>query len=146
MMDNLFRWNFRAILRNMHQAEVTSLFFPYLGRALIIDLRHDEVEGPVITIDGMVSGAQERMDSLKRLRPRFDIPHNLTLAPWLGSVRSLETTGALADVAGRLEAMGHPEVKRDLDNAYGQLLQLERGEVLALIRGDAERTRTLYQR
>lgn len=145
MMDNI-RWNVQAVLRNLHEAQVMSLFFPYIGRALIIDLRHDEMEGPAIAVDGMTSGPQERINSIKKLRPRFDAPDNLTLAPWLGPVRSLETTGALAGLADRLERLAQPEAKADLDRAYLELLAAERGEVLALIRGEVSRTKTLYQR
>jgi hypothetical protein len=145
MLDNI-RWNVQAVLRNMHEAQVMSLFFPYIGRALIIDLRHDELEGPAIAVDGMTSGPRERIDSIKKLRPRFDTPDNLTLAPWLGPVRSLETTGALADVSIRLERIARPEAQAALDGAYRELLEAERAEVLALIRGEVKRTKTLYQR
>jgi hypothetical protein len=146
MMDNVFRWNVRTVLRNMHEAQVISLYFPYLGRALIIDLRCDEAEGPLITTDGLVSGPQERLENLRHLRPRFDMPNNFTLSPWLGPVRTLETSGALADVAARLQRLGRPEAEDDLRDAYETLRKLERGEILALIRGDVQLTRTLYQR
>ena len=39
-----------------------------------------------------------------------------------------------------------PEAKGQLDQVYRELLALERGEVQALIRGDVQRTKTLYQR
>jgi hypothetical protein len=146
MMDNVFRWNVRSVLRNMHEAQVISLYFPYLGRALIIDLRCDETEGPLITTDGLVSGPRERLDSLRRLRPRFDMPDNITLSPWIGPVRTLDSSGALADVIARLRRMGRPEAELDLRSAYDTLRNLERGEILSLIRGDVQRTRTLYQR
>ena len=145
MLDNI-RWNVQAILRNMHEAQVMSLFFPYLGRALIIDLRHDELEGPAIAVDGMAAGPKERIETIKKLRPRFETPENLTLAPWLGPVRSLESSGAMADVAARLDRIGRPDIKADLDRAYHKLLDAERGEVLALIKGEVSRTKTLYQR
>lgn len=146
MMDNIFRWNVQAVLRNMHEAQVISLFFPYLGRALIVDLRHDEAEGPLITVEGMVAGPQERLDSLKRLRPRFETPENITLAPWMGPVRTLETSGALSELAQRLQHIGRPEATDQLDRAYKELGAIERGEIVALIHGDVKRTRTLYQR
>jgi len=146
MMDNVSRWNARAVLRNIHEAQVMSLFFPHVGRALIIDLRHDEHEGPLITTDGILAGPQERLDSLKRLRPRLDPPENITLAPWLGPVRSLDSTGVLAEIESRLDRIGQPQAKRALNAAYQELLSLERSEVLALILGDVARTRTLYQR
>lgn len=145
-MDNVFRWNVRSVLRNMHEAQVISLFFPYLGRALIVDLRFDEAEGPLITTAGLVSGPEERLDSLRKLRPRFEMPSNITLAPWLGPVRSLKTSGALADLSTRLERIGRGDAQAQLHRAYGELQQLERSEILALIRGDVDRTKTLYQR
>lgn len=146
MMDNVYRWNFRTVLRNMQDAQVISLFMPYLGKALIVDLRCSETEGPVITTDGLVSGPQERIDHLRRLRPGFELPSNITLAPWLGPVRTLETSGALAELSARLERLGQPQAKADLEATYRELLALEHSEILALIRGDAERTKTLYQR
>ena len=146
MMDNVFRWNVHSVLRNIHGAQMISLFFPYLGRALIVDLRCDETEGPLITTDGLVSGPEERLANLGKLRPQFELPANIAIAPWLGPVRSLESSGALGDIGARLERMGHPEGRTALHSAYEDLLRLERGEVLALIRGDAERTRTLFQR
>ena len=146
MMDNVFRWNVRAVLRNMHQAQVISLFFPYLGRALVVDLRCNENEGPLVSIEGMVAGPQERIESLKKLRPEFETPENITLAPWMGPVRTLESSGAIEELGRRLRATGHEHASDRLDQAYLELASLERGEVLALIRGDAKRTRTLYQR
>jgi hypothetical protein len=146
MMDNVFRWNVKSVLRNMHEAQVISLFFPYLGKALIVDLRCDEVEGPLITIEGLVSGPEERLESLRKLRPRFELPANVTLAPWLGSVRTLDSSGAIADLTARLERLGHAPLRADLERAYAELLGIEYGEVLALIRGDVQRTRTLFQR
>jgi len=145
MMDNI-RWNVQAVLRTMHEAQVMGLFLPNIGRALIIDLRCNELEGPVIAVDGIMAGAQECIDSLKRVRPGFESPENLTLAPWLGPVRGLDETGALADLAARLDLLGRPEAKGALDRAYAELLEVERGEIMSLIRGDVQRTRTLYQR
>ena|SRR5437879_4521106 len=146
MLDNVYRWNVQTVLRNMRQAQVISLFFPYLGRALIIDLRCDETEGPLITTDGLVSGPKERLENLRKLRPRFDLPDNITLAPWLGSIRTVESSGALAEVSQRLQRLGRPEAQADLDSAYQELVALERSEVQALIRGDVQRTKALYQR
>ncbi|HEX6513530.1 MAG TPA: hypothetical protein VF157_14600 [Chloroflexota bacterium] len=146
MMDNASRWNSRTVLRNLREAQVISLFLPCLGRALIVDLRSNEAEGPLITTDSLVSGPQERLDSLRRLRPSFDLPDNMTVAPWFGPVRTLESSGALAEIINRLAAIGHPDREAALLATYNELLDLEREEIVALIRGDVERTKTLYQR
>jgi hypothetical protein len=146
MLDNVFRWNVRSVLRNLHEAQVVSLYFPYLGRALIIDFRTDKAEGPLIAIDTLVSGPQERIESLKRLRPRFETPDTVAVSPWLGPVRTLESSGALAQAAKRLQRLGWVESELQLAETYDRLKALERSEILALIRGDVERTKTLYQR
>src|SRR5438445_10671087 len=109
MLDNVFRWNARAVLRNALEAEVLSLYFPYLGQALVIDFRHTPAEGPFVTVDAMVSRPEKRIESLKRLRPGFEAPRNLPAAPWGGPVRSLESTGALDSIAGRLRGIGYSE-------------------------------------
>ncbi len=145
MMDNILGWNVGALLRNIAEAEVVSLYFPHLGRALVVDLRHDETDPPLIVIDGMVAGPRERMDSLKHMRPRFEPPQTLTVAPWLAPVKSMESSGALAAVGRRLAAVSDADERR-LGRAYAELLTIERDEVWALIRGDEQRTRTLYQR
>ncbi|MHB8619041.1 MAG: hypothetical protein ACYDAG_05605, partial [Chloroflexota bacterium] len=146
MMDNVFQWNIRGVLRNLHQAEVMSLFFPCLARVLIVDLRSDQVTGPLIQVDSAVGSPRERVESLERLRPGLPAPVNMTIAPWLGSVKSLSSSGALADLADRLGRLDQAAAVADLDRAYAVLLRVEREEVLALIRGDLERTRTLWQR
>jgi len=146
MLDNVFRWNAGAVLRNLREAAIVSLWFPYIGKALIVDLRHDDREGPLVTVDGLMAGEQARMESLNKLRPRFQMPENVLLAPWIGPVRSLESSGALRDLRNRLELSGHDQAVADLQGAYRRLTALERAEAVSLIRGDVQRTRTLYQR
>ena len=99
MLDNVFRWNAGAVLRSLREAAIVSLWFPYIGKALIVDLRHDGQEGPLVTLDSGLAGPQARMESLKKLRPRFPMPGNVLLAPWIGPVRSLENSGALQDLS-----------------------------------------------
>ena len=146
MMDNPPGWSARRVIRNMQAAEVISLFFPYVGRALIVDLRGDEAEGPFIATDRLISGMKEQLDNLRQLRPRFALPENITLAPWMSSVASFEASGALSELNARLVRMGAKPAQASLAAAYKELLALEWEETLALIRGDVQKTKTLYQR
>ncbi|HEU0168411.1 MAG TPA: hypothetical protein VFS62_11590 [Chloroflexota bacterium] len=145
-MDNPIRWNMRGVFQSLHQAEVVNVFFRYLGRGLIVDFRHDDVEGPNLSVDTMAAGADDRVARIKRQRPRFAAPENVTLAPWNGSVSSFETRGGLDEVRTRLRRIGWNAALKDLDSCYRQLLDLERDEAWALIRGEVDRTQTLYQR
>lgn len=146
MLDEVNHWNAHGVLRTLRDAEVASILFRYLGRVLLLDMRHDYAEGPLICVDGLAGGPQERVARLKRLRPRFPNPENITLAPWVGSVGSFDRRGGLAEVSDRLRRSGYPEAIETLQRAFSALLSLEREEALALIRGDVQRTKALYQR
>lgn len=60
MMDNVFRWNMNGVLKNLHEAELMTLILPLIAKALIIDLRHDEREGPFVGVDGGWLSARTR--------------------------------------------------------------------------------------
>ncbi|MDE3076359.1 MAG: hypothetical protein KGJ86_13135 [Chloroflexota bacterium] len=142
----MFRWNMQGVLKTLQEAEVMTLILPLFAKALMIDLRHNEREGPFIAVDGMVGSARERMRSLERLRPYFPKPTNVMIAPWWGFVRSLESSGALPELRERLRRLGFPQACDQLQQAYRDLLKQERTEIMALVRGDPEKTRTLWQK
>ena len=146
MLDNIYRWNVRGVLRTLHDAEVINVFFRHLACGLILDLRYDEGAEPLIMVDTLASGPDDRIARLKQQRPRLAAPENVTLAPWYGSVRSFESRGALGEIASRLQRLGYTSSEERLNAAYAELLELERLEAWSLIRGDVKRTQTLYQR
>ena len=63
-----------------------SVFFPTFHRSLIIDTRFNSDTGPFIKLMPMARSPQDRMRSIRRLRPQFPRPSNLTLIP-LAAVR-----------------------------------------------------------
>ena len=67
-MDNAFNLSSGKIIRALAEAEVMSIFFPRVGKALIVDTRHDADHGPVVLMDDMVGSAEERLQSVRRLR------------------------------------------------------------------------------
>ena len=52
----------------------------------------------------------------------------------------------MEELRQRVERAGFPEGRVRLEKAYQQLLRSERDEMLALVRGDSSKTRTLWQR
>ena len=73
MHGNYFYDNLNDILENVKTSEVTSIFFPYLRKSILIDLRSNDSDGPAVILTDMVSTPQERIRSLKQLRPNLHI-------------------------------------------------------------------------
>jgi hypothetical protein len=143
-MDNVFDLFHERIIEAIRTGDVICIFFPRLGKTLIVDLRETDGTPPAIIIDNMVSSAQERLESLQRLRPEFPLPDEVRLAPWMGFVRSLEDTGVADALLERCAQTGHPPLAQTCQDALRKLEQIERSLVRAIIRGDT--TRTIWQR
>jgi hypothetical protein len=145
-MDNAYNISSNKIIRALAEAEVMSIFFPRIGKALIIDTRHDAEHGPVALIDEMVGSAEERLQSVRRLRPEFTEIGQLTLAPWLLSTRAFTEQGILEAIVARFHAMGFHAAADDAMDVFRQLQRFERQVELDLILGDPQTTRTLWAR
>jgi hypothetical protein len=145
-MDNAYNISSGKIIRALAEAEVMSIFFPRVGKALIVDTRHDADHGPVVLIDDMVGSAQERLRSVQRLRPEFTEIAQLTLAPWLGSIRAFAEQGIFDAITERFRAMGFLDAADDAVRAFRELRRQERRVMLDLISGETQTTRTLWVR
>jgi hypothetical protein len=145
-MDNAFNLSSTKIIRALAEAEVMSIFFPRVGKALVVDTRHDSENGPAVFVDEMVSSPEERLQSIRRLRPQFKELAQLTLAPWVGSTRSFTEQGILEAIVERLHALGFPDAADEAMAAFRQMRQAERATLRDLITGDAQTTRSLWAR
>lgn len=145
-MDNAFNISSSKIIRALAEAEVMSIFFPRIGKALIVDTRHDADHGPVVLMDGMVGSAEERLQSVRRLRPEFTEIARLTLAPWFGSIRAFADQGIFDAIIERFRALGFADEAQDAVRLFRELRRHERQVMLDLISGDAQTTRTMWAR
>jgi hypothetical protein len=127
----------------VRHAEVISLFFPRLSKALIVDMRPGD-DGPVLLIDGMADTPADRLDSFSRLRPALPPPDRLTLAAWHAHVRTLDETGILAALVERCRLEGGPPLAERATVLYRRLLGFEHVARRDLVRGVG--MRTLWQR
>ena len=112
-MDNVFDTYHERIIEAIRGGDVVCIFFPRLGKTLILDLRSSIETPPAIMIDNMVSNARERLESLQRMRPEFPMPDEVRLAPWVGFVRSMQDTGVYAAMIERCEQTGNASVDAD---------------------------------
>ncbi len=145
-MDNAFNVSSSKIIRALAEAEVMSVFFPRFGKSLIVDTRHDAEHGPVVLIDDMVGSAEERLQSIRRLRPEFTEIGQLTLAPWIGSTRTFADQGVMEAIVERFHALGYHGAADDAITVFQELCRHERQLLQDLIAGNLQTTRTLWVR
>ena len=135
-MEGNFLFDIRDVMQNIERAEVMSVFFPTFRRSLIIDTRYKEDVGPLVRLMPMARSPQDRMRSIRRLRPEFPRPANLTLVPWQRYVGSLISSGVWDKILDRLEESGDEGALVACDEALKELRQLESDELTAAITGD----------
>ena len=135
MMEGDFEVALQEVIDSVENAEVMSLFFPTFGKAVVIDTRSTEDEGPLIRIMPMVASPQERIRSLRRLRPGFPRVHNLTVIPWPRYVNSLVTLGIWDRIIKRFVDSGHQEAATACVAVLEELRRLEKEELAEVVRG-----------
>jgi hypothetical protein len=136
--DQFFGQVFSAI----READVISIFFPLLRRALVIDMREAPDSPPMIRVLGQVNSMEERIASIERLRPGLGKVRSILGVPWLKSVRGLEETGVTSRLIERLSEAGMPPTESGpaLGDAIEQLWKIERMSFVGLIRGEGYQT------
>ena len=139
-MEGNFLFEIDEVLRNVQEAEVMSIFFPSFRRALIIDPRSNTDDGPMVRLMPMASSPQDRVRSIRKLRPGFPRLQNLTLIPWQRYVDSLVNLGVWEKIVKRIEESGDPKAIQACGAALTELRRLERQELVAAISGDNYQT------
>ena len=135
-MDGEFVDDLNDVLSNVSGTEVISMFFPTFRRALVIDTRSNDTDGPMLRVMPMAASPQERMRSIRRLRPGFPRLQSLTLIPWSRYVDSLVRLGVWEQLAQRLEASGLKDAGLVCDSVLGELKRLEKAEMAAVVLGE----------
>jgi hypothetical protein len=124
------------------EADVISIFFPLLRRALIIDLRNAPESSPMIRVMGQVNSMEERISSIEQMRPGMGKIRSILGVPWLKSVRTLEEVGITASLIERLAQAGMypPDSVPALRDAIDRLWKIEGMAFKGLIRGEGYKT------
>ena len=134
-MEGNFLFDIDQVIQNVSEAEVMSVFFPTLRRSLIVDTRSNESVGPFVRLMPMARSPQDRMRSIRRLRPQFPRPANLTLIPWQRYVDSLVESGVWDQIVERIRQSGDEAAVSACSQALSDLRQMERDELVSAITG-----------
>ncbi len=130
----------------IQEAEVLVVRFAALDKRLLVDFRTSASEGPFIAVVPKASSLEERYKSLKRLRPRFPLPDRIVALMWhRTSLETFRQSGLWDIIVSRLISLGGEEMAPQAEEVYRQLLQEERREIIAAIRGGGS-YHTLWER
>jgi hypothetical protein len=136
VLDSDYRIDVSEVKRNLDVADVIALYFPLLRKTLLMDLRMNDVDGPMIRVVPMANTPEERFQSLLKMRPRFGRPESITIIPWPKYVSTLADVGIWDYIVRRYADTGRPEVVRECERCFAELEKLEREEVVRAIRGE----------
>ncbi|MEX1021571.1 MAG: hypothetical protein WD800_01000 [Dehalococcoidia bacterium] len=103
MIDGGIDIDLEAVLQNIAEAEVISLFFPTLRRALVVDTRRNDYAGTLVKVMPMARDGGDRLGTIRRMRPMFARPRSMTLIPWDGGVDSLVSLGVWESLLARID-------------------------------------------
>ena len=130
------------VLSGISEAEIITIFFPLLGRSLVVDTRHNEDAGQLVKVMSQVSSMDERIASIQQIRPEFGKIRSILGVPWVKSINSLAEQGVAEQLAKRLveSGMSRRESESTIANAVRELSRIERRAFVAMIRGEGYRT------
>ena len=134
-MEGDYEIDVNEILIDIKEAEVLSIFFPMFRKSLVVDLRSNDQAPPMIRIMQMVASPQERMRTIRRLRPGFPRRHSLSVIGWPRYVDSLETNGIWQNIIEQLVGAGHPNPEQVMAHALGELRRQEKAELARVVMG-----------
>src|SRR5205809_80144 len=83
------------VLSGISEAEIVTIFFPLLRRALVIDTRHDDQTPHMVRVMSQVGSMEERISVIQRMRPEFGKVRSILGIPWIKSVSSLNEQGVV---------------------------------------------------
>lgn len=90
----------------------------------------------MIKVVPMVDSVEERFRSLRKLRPRLPKPDSITVIPWPKYVGSIVRLGIWDKIVQRFVATGHKEAVKACEEALKDLLEFEKTELAAVIKGE----------
>jgi hypothetical protein len=130
------------VLSGIAEAEIATIFFPLLRRALVVDTRHTQDVAPLVRLMPQVGSMEERIASIENARPQLGKVRSILGVPWLKSVNSLIEHGIADQLVKRLSDAGLPgrSAQSLIDAALRDLARIERKAFEAMIRGEGYQT------
>jgi len=135
------------VLSTIDEAEVMTIFFPNLSKALVVDTRAGLSYKPLVRVMNQVNSMEERMGILEKLRPNLGRVRSIAGIPWTKSIRSLQENEIMSRLEKRLQLSGlQPfDSKQICQEAFNKLKEIERNQWATLIKGQSGLYKTIWE-
>lgn len=117
--------SFNPNLEDAGQVEVWVVYFPAIRKSLIVDTRSSDLDRPLVQIADMVSSIEERIESIRQLRPRFPRVEKIVFIPLPLDVTSIEHSVLWAKMTEKFTEAGDRESLLACESALEELAELE---------------------
>ena len=128
------------VFKYIKNSEVITVFFPKLGRSLVMDLRTTSASGPMIKIMPMTNSISERIETIKNLRPSFPKAKEIVVVPWVGYVQVLKSSGLWKHLLDEIVKLKNQTAINDVIKAYKELVFIQEEDLLEMLFGDKYET------
>jgi len=144
-MSEEFGVDLDQVFKVIETADVLVIRFHLIDRRLLVDFRCNQKAGPMIKVVPRAESVEDRIRSIKRMRPEFPMPERILHFQWPRSMPVLLAAGVWQRLVDRMSALGDDETTDACGRAMEELVALERKEVFGAIRG-ADHYQTLWER
>ena len=144
-MSEDFGIDLDEVRRVIENSEVLIIRLETVGSRVLVDFRSTSTEPPFISRVPRVNSVEERVRDVKALRPAFAYPEKLMSFAWPRRVSVIAQSGLWDVVRHRLESIGGQASGEAALRVHRELVDEERREVVAAVRG-GEGMRTIWQR
>ena len=128
------------VFKYIKNSDVITVFFPKLGRSLVMDLRTTSDLGPMIKIMPMTNSISERIETLKNLRPTFPKAKEIVVVPWVGYVQVLKSSGLWNHLLDEIVKLKNQTAINDAIKAYKELVFIQEEDLHEMLFGDKYET------
>jgi hypothetical protein len=135
------------VLSTIEEAEVLTIFFPNLAKALVLDVRRSYEESPMVRVVNQVNSMEERMLSIEKMRPLLGRVRSIAGIPWTKSVRTLKENEIIDRLQQRLVTAGmhRSEAKATCEEAVRNLQEVEYNQWINLIKSQSPLYKTIWE-
>lgn len=144
MLDSEPDLDIDRVVQNIDEADIVTIYFPLLGKTLILDTRRNEHTGPLIALVPIATDGVDRYQSFRKLRPSFPRPESISMIPWPRRIDSLTGLGIWSHVVDRVKHLT-PDYRSFIETADSCLHELRELEMIELLRAvSGEQYQTLW--
>jgi hypothetical protein len=135
------------VLSTIDEAEVLTIFFPNLAKALVLDARSNFETPPMVKVTNQVNSMEERMLSIEKMRPSLGRVRSIAGIPWTKSIRTLRENDVVSRLEQRMIRAGLETDKARMlcNEVFNKLVEIERLQWIDLINGNSPFYKSIWE-